>query len=98
MKNFFVLLILSMLQLGCEVRLNSDVPVYYEETVIEYEYDHCEYDPLPHDASSMQICASYPDAECCMWTLQHSQDWICDYTWCFYWDICEWEYIQSGCW
>ena len=93
MKNLLICAFLSLLFLGCELRLEPADPVYYEET-----YDYCMYDPLPLDSSDMLYCDSYSNAECCYWVQHHSDDWICEYDWCFYWDTCEWEYIQSECW
>jgi len=75
--------------------VDTGTPVYYENSVTELEY--CMYDPLPLEAG-MQYCDSYSNAECCMWEQWHSDDWICEYHWCFYWDSCEWEYIDSECW
>ena len=87
-----------MLVAGCTLTLTEpgDSASYKEEILIAYDY--CMYDPLPLDASDMQYCDSFSNADCCVWVQQHSDDWVCEYDWCFYWDTCEWEYIQSECW
>jgi len=83
---------------GCTFAVESPdhgTPVYYEDAAIEHAY--CMYDPLPLDFP-MRYCDTYSNAECCTWEQWHNDDWICEYEWCFYWDTCEWEYIDSECW
>ena len=97
--KFKFIIFLCFLMAGCTFVLDSPstdtAPIYYEEAAIEQAY--CMYDPLPLDFP-MRYCDSYSNAECCIWEQEHSDDWICEYEWCFYWGSCEWEYIDSECW
>jgi len=96
MKNLFICL-LYMLTAGCTLVFEpSDdaTPVYYEGAIV---VDYCMYDPMPLD-SDLRYCDSYSNAECCVWEQSHTDSWYCEYEWCFYWDTCEWEYIDSECW
>ena len=96
MKNLFIYILLCLFFAGCELTLTSPSDsVSYEETLVSEQY-YCMYDPMPLE-SGMQYCNSFSNADCCVWEQQHSEDWICEYHWCFYWDTCEWEYIQSEC-
>jgi len=88
-----------MLIAGCTLKFDTpgdNIPSYYEEEA-GVVIDYCMYDPLPME-SYMQYCVEYANADCCFWSQQHSDSWHCEYQWCFYWDSCEWEYIESECW
>ena len=101
MKYLITIYMLSMLTTGCTFEVatpeDSDTSVYYEE---DYEeiivYTPCMYDPLPLDYP-MRYCITYDDAECCVWE-DKGASWECHYEWCFHWDICAWDYIDSECW
>ena len=97
MRNLFICAFLALLLFACQFRLEPSEPLYYGDEII-VDYSYCLYDPLPLDASDMIYCESYEDAECCTWVYHRRIDTVCQYDWCFRWDICEWEYIYSECW
>ena len=95
MRNLFIC-ILFMFCMGCEVTLvPSSNPVYQEEEYI-VEYGYCSYDPLPY-SYPMNYCTTYSEAECCVWE-EWDISWSCAHEWCFYWDTCTWEHVESECW
>jgi hypothetical protein len=93
MKYLLTLLIAIFLS-GCLYIAEEppDSSMHYEE---EIGYVPCMYDPLPFDYP-MRYCDTYSDAECCFWE-DRGDSWQCTYEWCFHWDECRWEYIDSDC-
>jgi hypothetical protein len=102
MKDLFIYM-LCMLMASCTFEI---VPLDDTDTSVSYEYNEdyeeiivyapCMYDPLPYDYP-MRYCTTYDDAECCMWE-DWGESWECSYEWCFYWDTCSWDYVDSECW
>jgi len=84
--------------MGCLPAIEDPEPIAifsadYEKVVVPRTT--CAYEPLPLN-NSMQYCVTYDNVECCIWE-SWDQSFECSYEWCFYWDTCNWEHLQSEC-
>ena len=93
MKYLIVLTMAVVLASCLYIAEEPDSPTYMVEEPI---YAPCTHDPLPFDYP-MEYCVSYSDADCCVWE-DWGASWECSYEWCYYWDECRWEYMDSECW
>ena len=93
---------------GCEVHTYHEPyppkKVYYTETVVThtpvvYETYACydpTYEPYYH---SPEWCTEYGlgVGYCCTWTTYDSYGYSCEEEWCWWDDICDWDFMGESC-
>ena len=92
MKYIFVISILFAS--ACTISAETDEASNYHQSSYYEEYDssYCyEEEPFYHVA---EYCEEYDNALCCQWD---TGDYDCVEEWCFWDDICGWEYYETIC-
>ena len=92
MKKF---LFLTGLFLSSCLVVDTGIPVPTGPYLLEPVCDNVEQ--LYWDLGNPTYC--YPD-QCCIWEYYDYDGWLCEETWCEYWDSygCWWENIDVVCW